>query len=383
MLESDIRAIFEQMAGADQPPSRVSVPAAQRRGRALARRHRARAVASPVLAAGAVLGIVLTGSLPAGLLGSGRPPAAGTGAVALASFSPLRPYVSLGWRPTSRPSQINLDGRSAEISFSGRRGQPEWLIAFSAGSCRLAGRVLTCPAELGSPQPRRQHLGRVIGQVHGHPAYWLPGVFPLSVTIRVSASHPTSMDSHTKGADGLLEWQYARGSWAKVAAPSPGTALRIARAARFGPDVAPPVRFPAQLTKVPAAWHVDSLTVTGTGASASEQYLVTASGAVLEVTFAPGSHSKLACQYAVAPKHATTVINGYRVLTSHVTGWSTPHSTVRNLPPWQLCAPDADGVNVQMLLGSHPVIGITSLFAHHLRLLGPDPANWTTRPIAH
>ena len=380
MHESDIRNYFERLADSDQPPCRVSLPVARRRGRILAQRRLAFAAASPVLAAGAVLGIALTGSLPAGLLGSGHPPAAAAGQAALGSFSPLRPYVALGWRPTRRPGQINLDGRSSEIGFSGSRGQPEELIAFSAGSCRLAGRVLTCPAELGSLAPRRQHLGRVTGRVHGHPAYWLPEAYPFTVTARLSASG--GMTSHTTGAEGSLQWQYARGSWAEILAPSSGTALRVARAARFGPDVAPPVRFPAQLTKVPAAWHVDSLTVTGTGASASEQYLVTAPGAVLEVTFAPGSHSKLACQYAVAPKHATTVINGYRVLTSHVTGWSTPHSTVRNLPPWQLCAPDADGVNVQMLLGSHPAIGIASLFAHHLRLLGPGPANWTTRPIA-
>ena len=25
--------------------------------------------------------------------------------------------------------------------------------------------------------------------------------------------------------------------------------------------------------------------------------------------------------------------------------------------------------------------GVTGIFLHHLRLLGPDPANWTTHPL--
>jgi hypothetical protein len=28
-----------------------------------------------------------------------------------------------------------------------------------------------------------------------------------------------------------------------------------------------------------------------------------------------------------------------------------------------------------------PAISVNSLFGHHLRLLGPNPANWTSKPI--
>ena len=31
--------------------------------------------------------------------------------------------------------------------------------------------------------------------------------------------------------------------------------------------------------------------------------------------------------------------------------------------------------------GSHPAMSVTSLFRDHLRLLGTNPADWTTEPI--
>lgn len=364
MLESDIRALFARMAASDQPSSRVSVPAAFRQGRALRRRQRMRTVASPVLAAVAVLAIVLTGSVPASLLGTRHSPAAGASTAAPRAFSPLRPYVSLGWLPKGDgPGQVNLDRSSVEISFDGYLGA---IIAFSADRCQLTGRVLTCPPELGNPLPARQHLGREAGLVHGRPAYWMP---PVSRTT------------------GTLAWPYARGGWAEVTAFRLSTALKIAANARFGPDTAPPVRFGMQLTGVPSGWRVTSVgTTTGRNGQLSEQYLITtgspAPGNELVITTGPADHSKLACQNSVAPHHATRVINGYRVEISHATSWQTQGTRITMSLPWQLCAPDADGRNVMIALGSHPAMSITELFAHHLRLLGADPANWTTSPIA-
>jgi hypothetical protein len=53
----------------------------------------------------------------------------------------------------------------------------------------------------------------------------------------------------------------------------------------------------------------------------------------------------------------------------------------------ELCVPEADGLSVSFTLyrppGSpaFPFGGATGIFLHHLRLLGPNPANWTTRPL--
>ena len=52
-----------------------------------------------------------------------------------------------------------------------------------------------------------------------------------------------------------------------------------------------------------------------------------------------------------------------------------------------LCVPEADGLSVYFQLyrahGEHgfPLGGAAQLFLHHLHLLGPNPANRTTRPL--
>ena len=57
-----------------------------------------------------------------------------------------------------------------------------------------------------------------------------------------------------------------------------------------------------------------------------------------------------------------------------------PHVT--NVIKEQLCAPRARGLIVVISeFGAQPSISVNSLFGHHLRLLGPNPANWTSKPI--
>jgi hypothetical protein len=47
----------------------------------------------------------------------------------------------------------------------------------------------------------------------------------------------------------------------------------------------------------------------------------------------------------------------------------------------EVCAAHADGLSVDIEeFGPHPSIGVASLFKH-LRLLGTNPANWTSNPI--
>jgi hypothetical protein len=48
---------------------------------------------------------------------------------------------------------------------------------------------------------------------------------------------------------------------------------------------------------------------------------------------------------------------------------------------YDLCAPNADGLYVDVTEGSgHAAPGVVAIFSH-LLLLGPNPANWTTNPI--
>ncbi len=52
-----------------------------------------------------------------------------------------------------------------------------------------------------------------------------------------------------------------------------------------------------------------------------------------------------------------------------------------------LCVPKVDGLFVYFQLyrargeRGFPFGGAAQLFRHHLHLLGPDPVNWTTRPL--
>jgi YVTN family beta-propeller protein len=81
MLESDLRALFERQAASDLPPAPISIPAIYQSGRARLRWHRAGAIGSPLLAAGAVLALALSGAVPAGLLRTAQAPAAGAPAL--------------------------------------------------------------------------------------------------------------------------------------------------------------------------------------------------------------------------------------------------------------------------------------------------------------
>jgi hypothetical protein len=68
-------------------------------------------------------------------------------------------------------------------------------------------------------------------------------------------------------------------------------------------------------------------------------------------------------------ERGSKIINGYQVV-------------VTNVIKEQLCAPRARGLIVVISeFGAQPPISVNGLFGHHLRLLGPNPANWTSKPI--
>jgi hypothetical protein len=265
--------------------------------------------------------------------------------------------------------QTNLTSTSLTISFGNPPGE---LDAFSTGICHLTGHVLTCPEEPGSGLAGRQSLGRKVGLVNGHPAYWISRGMRISAHCHSIGNGPRESCKYTY--DGFLKWQYVRGGWADVTYPTARNALKIARNARFGPAVAPPARFALQLTGLPSGSYVDNLETTAGDQGGSEQYEVrTGRHDSPVITVSKGSNSKLACQYGVAAHHTDLVINGYQVEISHSTG--------KHEEPWQLCAPDADGLNVVIFQANNPTISNADLFAGHMRLLGPDQANWTTKPI--
>jgi hypothetical protein len=310
---------------------------------------------------------------------SGLPPAS-----APLQFNPLVPYLSFGWLPggnrlldgVTSPQAVSLNaGYKIDSNFG-------WgLEVYAAGQCHFTGPAgeLTCStpalegltAKISGPAPA----------VRGHRAFW--------------AGH-------------YLVWQYTRDGWAWLLMPAvdvdttPGdkgtehgssgwigpadsdtqsvsataqqNAVKIADNVRYGAPT-PPLMFPMQLKGVPGQWRVGSVYYQPDGRvmRASRFALTTghpqsADGGLQFQKGLPyfpdiepaASHGN----YCGQPPNQ--IINGYHVL----------------LGNGYLCAAHADGLEFSLdEQGAHPSISPASLFGHHLRLLGTNPANWTRKPI--
>jgi len=76
------------------------------------------------------------------------------------------------------------------------------------------------------------------------------------------------------------------------------------------------------------------------------------------------------CRYCPQGHTVHKVVKGYPVIVTRNPGGQT------------LCAADAGGLSVTIHeFGNHRTVDVVSLFAHHLQLLGTNPAHWATRPI--
>jgi hypothetical protein len=380
MSEPQIRALFAEIADREPARSQVDIQLARRRGRARLRRRRASVAGTSVLAAAAV--VVLAMGIGPVRLGSGPP--AGRPA-APRQFNPLVPYLSFGWLPAGNRLLAGDARPQVAALIAGRKQDTpnNWnLIAYSAGQCHLTRPELTC-----STAALEGFTAQISGRapaVRGHRAFWAGPA--------VSGLPPAG----TSGADSYLVWQYARGGWAGLVLPTANAtkltaaqreaykqdAVKIANHVRYG-AATPPLVFPAQLTGLPSRWRVGSVYYQPDGRllRASRFALTTgtpdlgADGGLEFQSNLPNFGIDPATFYKnFCPTSGSEIINGYRVVvTNPVSG---------TLPSEWLCAAHADGLALQIALqGAHPPISVASLFRDHLRLLGTNPANWTTKPI--
>lgn len=289
-------------------------------------------------------------------------------------FNPLRPYARFGWLPPKSPS-FPADGDViSQRTMSLGNPSGAFLALFAAGACHRTGHTLNC-----FPSGNRYRLGRNIAQGDGHPAYW---------------TAPQKVRSPLRGTSpGQLAWQYAAGGWAVLDyapsghAPAMENAVKIADHVQFGYRGEPAIRFPVQLTDVPANWQVNCVATSLIGHvmyAASD--VVTAGRVTGSICgdnqplnaphFDAGQGTKNQCSDFSAAEGAQSkpeVINGHQVvLITDKKFW----------PNHELCADNAAGTFVWIAIGAHPTLSPASIFAHHLRLLGSNPAKWTTKPIA-
>ena len=398
MIESQVRALFTEIAGGEPGSSRVDTQLAHRRGRARLRWRRAGVAGAPAAAAAAVVAVVLAVGAAAPPRGTGP---ANSGPAAPRQFSVFDPYLSFGWLPAGMSLLEGGTSRQQVWLTAGHKLDSPiiWSVTFhAAGQCHLtgpapAGRRTTAASAPAAGPPGTAGAGPKL-KCRG------PQGVPVAITGRAPA-----VDGHRAyWAGPLLAWQYARNGWAEMTLPtllrgSPRQpvykqpayqreAIKIASQVRYG-AATPPLLFPFQLTHLPSRWQVSSLTyVPDAGVLLASELALGAGppnlgadgGLVYEtglpyVLFEPATRRTEACG-----RGKPEIINGYQVVVNHMTDRNPANQYT--LVSQSLCAGKADGLSLYINeFGAHPAISAADLFGHHMRLLGRHPSDWTPNPI--
>jgi hypothetical protein len=187
-------------------------------------------------------------------------------------------------------------------------------------------------------------------------------------------------------SDSLI-WEYAPDSWASLYGayvhPGARVMIKIAEAVRYGVGTRPSVRFPAQLTGLAPGLRVGSVSFrVDDGVPRASQYWLSdrpdrPDYAEIPTFQTDPARSGNRCNDAPNSVSRHRTINGYQVIVSNFTPrQGFPASQ-------QLCGANADGLHVYISTSrGSGVPAAAAIFAHHLRLLGTNPANWTTRPLS-
>jgi hypothetical protein len=366
MLEQSVEKFFSGQAAAEPPPALVSIGQAIQAGRRQTRRRRIAAAGVPLAAAAAVTAVALASAPPAA-----RPsrPAA----------SPSRPAVRPPVTGPAAPAAFSPDSRDLEVSPlpAGWKAGGEvsadtvqvlllllpshralYVTVFAAGQCRVAGAQLRCASVATKSLPTATTRAP---DIDGRVAYW---------------------DSR----GGVLVFQYARSGWGYVSGPTQADDLRAARRVVVA-AAGPAARFPVRLTGLPG-WAVTAVATTvASGGPRAFMFELVPSAAVNSAALRLGGFGidplpnlPLVAVYPASPcpsdfGDSEHEIAGHEVAVSKEAAEGDQPATE------SLCA-DADGLQVFVTVsGNHPVLDVTFVFAH-LRLLGGNPARWTTRPVS-
>jgi hypothetical protein len=385
-FETRLAELLNEQATRQQPPARVTVSAAIRRGNSRLRWQRSGLVCASALTAAVAVSIAMGGALPFGshltAQNSGTAPqAAASGRPAQTGSLPvLRTDASFGWLPAGEKLTSGTESdKYALMNISSGKGNRvlEWTLTIWAPNlCALRGSVneeLLCRYG-GGVAPANHRLDGHAPSMHGHEAFWISDRTLQEIT-----------------------WEYAPGAWAQFESPPCCSAeanrqpvaalLRIARGISFGPASGQRIRFDVQLTDVPSDWRLSDV-----GYGAKDGSLL---GTSADLTGDHGPRTGTSfdlmkggvgnadpCWSSAAGPTRRTVLRGYDV-----------HTTTNPVPPsspsdaYELCAPDVQGIApdvtataIDITTGEDSGRTPAELFAH-MRLLGTNPADWATNPI--
>jgi hypothetical protein len=366
MDETRVRGLLELAAAGQEQPSRVDVEFARSRGRRklLWRRASLAGASAAAVVAVIVAAVAVPGSHGAAP-GRGKAPEAHAQLIAPRQFSLVSPYAAFGWLPpgdsfdggTLSPSNVYLTAGPG----------PSWaLTVYSAGFCNLTSaqvlrqlgqnqrpQLVCSDSDSGSVYPVTSVAA---AQVDGRTAFW-------------TAKHV------------YLIWQYARHGWAALEpsrSAAARTAIKVASEVSYG-AAGSPVEYPAQLVSMPAGWtlaYVHFAADSGVLRASEYQLTGTGPGADSPAFTTDPATAGSSCYYYPGGQSTRQTINGYRVIVNHL---PAPKGSV---PTQQVCAANADGLFVFVsTYGRHASPNAISIFRRHLRLLGTNPASWTTEPL--
>jgi hypothetical protein len=380
VLESDLRELFRRQAATDLLPAPISIPAARRTGRFRLFRRRAGAFGSPVLAAGAVVAILLVGPFAA----APRQPAPGSGLPAAPKqFNPLVPYAAVTWYPY-QPGRVTVSAwRTALLLTADSRSEITAVVLYASGGCTLTSASLSCASTAAGTRVDMTVSGPA-PDVHGQQAYWT----------KYAGGDLKAMSPQAGVTTEMVAFPYARGGWAVVESTgTPADLTRIARSLRYGQTS--PLRFPVRLTGLARQWsevlEAQYVQPQSGAPGPTESALFLGSPAARPGTGASDVLTIFASTMTQPPTKCRVKIIYGPDKGTHPVLCSLPvingHQVVLNQPPvagkQTLVANDADGLYVYVETDSQGApLSPTAIFAHHLQLLGPDPANWTTSPGA-
>jgi hypothetical protein len=366
MDEQEARAIFARMSGAGVPPSRVSVEAARTSGRRKLRRRRAALSGTPAVAV-AVVALLAGGILPgfhAREPHQSTPPAAGSPPPPTRAFDPLVPYATLGWLPDGGKVLDGTTDRHFQFLDAGTTSAADWLLSvFSEGRCNLTAEQILQRLRQGMKPSLKCTVGPGSAQI-------------LTVKAQAPSVHGRLAFSTGHG----LVWEYTRGSWATLQdserRPSLTRIVRVAAGVTFGRPQ-PALEYPFQLTGLPAAWQISGVHFEPDqgimrGRSISLGPPRDFEGVTFDATLAtPRSY----CSFFPGGQSQRRTINGIAVIVTRTPGR-------RHVPvTYQVCAAHARGLDVLLSTYGPQRPRAVSIFTHNLRILGSDPARWTTRPL--
>ncbi len=377
MDEKALRAHFERVARANVPASLVDVARARKAGR---RRLRIRRAGVPAASFGVVIAVgalFAGGVLPTNATNRGaaaahaHKPNHASGPMAPASFDPLAIYATFGWLPPGFSVVNPPTAQTTTQSFanvSGPNGQSIALTVFAAHQCSFTGPFWSPPkgtfqfTDGGKHKRYLRSRSYPRGLLCNSGGQSLPS--PIIPAGQLAGGHPAYLMLDDNGHPTALAWQYAQDGWAVAqwSGPRPAHLREVAARVRYRSNLH--LRFPFSVTGIPAGWMV-----AGTGSQLEGGKL---RGYLL---YMGPSQDPAGITVLIEPPYPNGCVNiGGKTRSVSFDG----AAGVLRSAGQEACFGSLHGMYVYV--SSDQVGGALGLL-RHVHVLGPDPSDWTKKPL--